>query len=222
MDSQPEFRCPFCRAEIPPADVNVATDMALCRSCGRVSSFALVGGAAEVSLEVLAAPPRGIRVETDFRGSDRIIYRRLSPALLFFVPFTALWSGISMWGIYGTQFVEGKFDLGRSLFGLPFLIGTVVLVGVIVFLLFGRWELRLQEGAGTVFVGVGPLGWTRNFAYGRDTLVSLRTTDVRVNDVPQQGIVVRTGEGEFVFGAVLKGEVKRFVAAAILRAVKES
>ena len=34
------FRCPMCHAVIPANDVNVATDLALCRACGRTSSFA--------------------------------------------------------------------------------------------------------------------------------------------------------------------------------------
>lgn len=218
---QSEFRCPLCQSVIAADDVNVATDLALCRSCGRTSSFSAVSGSSEISLDSVNSPPRWIKAEKDFRGGMTIVYRRISPVLLFFIPFTAFWSGLSMWGIYGTQFRKGEFDLGQSLFGLPFLLGTIVLLIVITFLLFGRWKISLWNGTGSVFVGVGSLGWTRRFTYNRETLVSMRMTDVRVNEVPQKGILVRTNEKDFVFGTMLKEKVKQFIAASIMKAVTE-
>jgi hypothetical protein len=211
----------LCRSVIAADDVNVATDIALCRACGKPSAFSVVSGLADISLESLNKPPRWIKVNRDPRGGKTIVYRRVSPALLFLIPFTALWSGLSMWFIYGAQFRKGQFDLAQSLFGLPFLIGTLILLTAITHLLFGRWEIALRSGAGTVFVGVGPLGWTRHFTYNRQSLVSLRTTNVSVNDVPQKGILVRTRETDFVFGATLHEEAKRFIAASIMKAVTE-
>ena len=140
--------------------------------------------------------------------------------LLFLIPFTAFWSGLSMWGIYGSQIREGKFDLHRTLLGLPFLLGSVVLLCFIAFLLFGAWRITLAGGQGRVFAGVGALGWTRRFLYNRDTLVSLRMTSVRVNEVPQQGIQIRNPSGELVFGTMLTEEAKRFIAATIQRTVR--
>lgn len=212
--------CPICRSSIPLDDINVSTDIALCRACGNTSAFSLISGTAEVSLEILSQPPRGVRIEREFLKPTVITYRRLSPALVFLIPFTALWSGLSMFGIYGGQIRKGEFDLSQSLFGLPFLFGTIVLLGVIAFLLFGKWKITLEKGAGRVFVGVGPVGWSRAFSYNRDSLVTLRTTDVRVNEIPQKGILVRSGNQDFVFGAMLKEEAKVFIAAAITREAK--
>ncbi len=215
-----DYRCPICRSSIPLDDINVATDIALCRSCGNTCPFSLISGTAEVSLEVLSRPPRGVRIEKEFPKPTVITYRRLSPALFFLVPFTAFWSGFSMVGIYGTQIKKGAFNLGETLFGIPFLIGTLVLLGAILFLLFGKWKISLEKGAGRVSVGVGPIGWKRRFSYSRDSLISLRTTDVRVNDVPQKGILVRNGNRDFVFGTMLKEEAKVYIAAAIMREAK--
>ena len=218
---QSQYICPLCRSVIAADDVNVATDLALCRSCGRTSSFSMVSGASEISLDSLQKPPPSISIEEDFGGGRAIIYRKLSPALLFLIPFTALWSGFSMWGIYGSQFRKGEFDLGQSLFGLPFLLGTIVLLSTIMFLLFGRWVITLRKGTGTVFVGVGPVGWTRHFTYNRETLVSMRMTDVRVNEVSQKGILIRNGDTDFVFGTLLKDEAKQFIAAVIMKEAGE-
>lgn len=215
------YLCPLCRATIPPDDVNVATDIVLCRACGKTSAFSMITGATSIDPNILLQPPRGVRIEQDFSRGRVISYRRLNPALFFLIPFTAFWSGLSMWGIYGTQFVKGKFELGQSLFGIPFLVGTIVLLSVILFMLFGKWRITLRQGMGTVFIGVGSLGWNRSFTYDRNTRISLRMTNLRVNGVPQSAILIQTGEQDFVFGTLLKSEAKQFIAAAILREAKQ-
>jgi hypothetical protein len=214
---QTGYSCPFCHSAIGVDDVNVATDIAMCRSCGKTSAFSLISGMAEVSPDLVNNPPRWTRLEMGPMGGTMVVYRRVSPILLFLVPFTALWSGGSMYGIYIRQFIDGKFDLARSLFGIPFLIGTVVLLSAIMYLLTGRWIITLDRGQGSVFVGAWGIGWTRRFSYDRGTLVSIRMTSMTVNDRPQKGVFVRTGETDFVFGAMLPEETKRFIAAVIMR-----
>lgn len=215
-----DYRCPLCQSVISADDVNVATDLALCRSCGNTSSFSIVSGSSEISLQTLANPPRCVKIDRDYSGATVITYRKLSPMLLFLIPFTAFWSGLSMWGIYGSQLKKGEFDVSQSLFGLPFLLGTVVLLSAITFLLAGKWQITLKRGAGTVFVGVGKIGWTRTFAYNRDTLVALRMTNVNVNGVSQKGVLIRNQAADFIFGTMLKEEAKQFIAAAIMKVVK--
>ena len=216
------YNCPVCRAAIPLEDVNVAADLALCRACGKTCSFAMLSGSSEISLDCLAHPPRGIRVEKDYREGTTVIYRKLSPTLLFLIPFTAVWAGGSMWGIYGQQFRKGVFDAGQSLFGIPFLIGSIVLLTVIVFMLAGKWAINLNKGQGSVFMGVGALGWTRRFVCKRDTLVSLTLTSFRVNNVAQKGILVRTDGQDLVFGATLSEDAKQYIAAFIKKYASET
>lgn len=214
---QPEYICPFCRSPIGMSDVNVSTDIALCRTCGKTSSFALVSGNASVTLDAINHIPKHVQMEKNPVLGTTITYRKKSAILLFLIPFTALWSGGSMWGIYGTQLARGQFDWGRSLFGLPFLIGTVILLSIILFLLLGKWQVHLHRGNGEVFVGIGQLGWTRHFTYNRDSLISLRNSAYRVNNVPQQAIHIQNGEQEFMFGATLTQEAKQFIAATLLQ-----
>lgn len=214
-----EFLCPFCHSKIPTDDVNVAKDLALCRACGRTTAFSIVSGAEEIALDSLDEPPRCVRVEKGFNDEMTVIYHRLSPVLFFLIPFTAIWSGGSMSAIIGTQIKKGTFSVEESLFALPFAIGTVVLLSVIAYLMFGKWVVSLSRGQGSVFVGVGPLGSTRRFSYDKTTLVSMCMTNMSVNNRPQKGILVRTNEKDFVFGAFIKDDAKRFIAAAILQQV---
>ena len=211
--------CPGCRNLIPLEDINVAKDIALCRSCGKTWTFSLVRSAKEMGDVNLEQPPRWVRLETDYEGTTTIRYHRISRALIFLIPFTALWGGFSLAGIYGSQIKRGHFDLHQSLFGLPFLLGTVVLCSVIMFLLFGRWEVKLRRGEGTVFTGVGPAGWRRRFAFGPGVQVSLEQSSFEVNHQRQEAIVVtQSGQKLISFGAPMQPrEVKVFIAAAMTR-----
>lgn len=76
-----------------------------------------------------------------------------------------------MWGLYGTQIVKRAFDLKLSLFGIPFLIGSVMLVAECLFMLFGKRVLTLSGGEGRYFVGIGPVGKKTRFKYDRNTQV---------------------------------------------------
>lgn len=213
--------CPNCRGEIGLDDVHVATDTALCRRCGQRHSFSFLDGMADARTANPLMPPRWVKVEDDFGGARTIRYRRPSPLLFFLVPFTALWSGFSMWGIYIRPLLNDEVDGPGFLFGLPFLAGTVVLVSIIIFLLLGKWVIRLANGTGTVFVGVGPLGWTRRFVYDRTTLVSLTITSVQVNDVPQKGICLKTRDAQVVFGALFTDAAKAYIASLLAQTVEQ-
>ncbi len=219
MQSKPrsDYLCPYCRANIALEDVNVATDIALCRACGKTSSFALISGTSEVSSTALLQTPRHIQIRKDFQRDTIITYRKTSALLLFLIPFTALWSGGSMWGIYGSQIRSGQFDLGRSLFGLPFLFGTLVLLALITFLLLGKWVITLHKNEGSVFLGVGPFGWNRRFNFDTDSIISLRSSTVKLNNVPQQAIHIQNGSTEFSFGSTLTQDAKQYIAATLIK-----
>jgi len=109
-------------------------------------------------------PPKHPRVLTEYDDGVPVTilrHKRISPSVFFFVPFTCVWSGLSMAGIYGTQIARRAFDLKLSLFGIPFLLGSIFLVGSCLFMLFGKRVLTLRRGKGVYFSGIGATGWTR-------------------------------------------------------------
>lgn len=211
------YRCPQCAGEIPMADINVATDVALCRRCGKATPFSLLSGIPELDFAQLDAPMKGVTVTESMIGGTELVYRRFSNQVFFLVPFTAVWGGISLGLIYGSQIAKGKFDLGDSLFGLPFALGTLAMILWIVFLIFGKHRLRLDRGQGEFFSGVGPVGRTKRFTYGPETVVSLELIKFEVNGVKQRAISVRTGDDSVKFGALLRDDAKRYFAAWIAR-----
>lgn len=176
-----KYNCPKCGCEVEMANINVANDILLCSSCGETSRFSeIVDLEREAKEEDYDAqllnkkPPKHLKVisdPTDMTGRILLIYRKFSPAAFFFIPFTCAWSGFSMAAIYGSQIASGKFDLQASLFGLPFLVGSIVLVSVCLFCLFGKRVLTLERGNGKYFFGVGFIGIFKRFTYDRQTKV---------------------------------------------------
>ncbi|HQY87851.1 MAG TPA: hypothetical protein PK402_04280 [Tepidisphaeraceae bacterium] len=75
--------------------------------------------------------------------------------------------------IYGQQIIKGEFDPGQSLFGIPFLIGTCVLVPVCLMMTVGRVVISVHNGEGTIFSGIGPFGLRHKFDWTAVTGVSL-------------------------------------------------
>lgn len=214
------YHCVSCRAAIALEDVNVSTDIALCRSCGRTMRFSEVvpiPGADEVDL---AQPPKGLRIEESPIHGKTLIYRKVPAVLLFLIPFTALWSGFSMTGIYGTQIKEGVFDPVRSLFGLPFLLGTLFLLSIILFGLFGRWRIAFSSGVLAVALEIGPLGWTRRLVCDPSASVAIKDAKWQKNNVPQKIIEVECMGNKLRFGSALPEEAKVFVAETLRRMIQ--
>ena len=166
------MNCPKCQAEIPLADVNVAKDMALCRKCDESLSFAELVQEDEANPELdLNHPPKGMWFNRTPSGFELGSSTR-SGAAFFLVPFVCFWSGGSMGGIYGSQIIKGDFNLTMSLFGLPFLLGSVVLGAITIMCVCGKVCVRRDGMDGEVFAGVGSIGFRKRFKW--DEVKSIR------------------------------------------------
>lgn len=153
-----KFRCPRCGETVREDELQVVDEDGF-------GDGVLLSG----------APPKHLAVETSIEGISTVTtirYARVNPVALFLVPFTCIWAGGSLSGIYGSQILKGEFDLKLSLFGLPFLFGSLLLLTICLFLLFGKHVLRLSAGKGSYFVGIGPIGRTRHFRYGHASKVA--------------------------------------------------
>lgn len=213
------FNCPKCGAVLPLADVNVAADVALCRACGTSGSFLQHGSVPAITDEEMARPPKRVSLRRAFGDALAIVVRPRRVALLFLVPFTLMWSGISMTVLYIAPLATGKFKWQEGLFGLPFLLGTIVLLTIILYQIFGQTTITLTKGKIRVATGLFGKGRVREMECGPGTQVALRMSSYRVNNVPQQEIVLTSDGREFKFGAMLlAAEQKQYVAAVLRRA----
>ncbi len=212
--------CPKCRQPIPPDDVNVANDIALCRSCNHAASYASLARRAnldELSQVDLSRPPSGLRIVETATDVALIMSTRSIVAACFLVPFTAIWSGGSLTGIYGSQIRSGHFNLLQSLFGLPFLAGTMCLVPITLMVLCGHARIRLRGDEGELFVGVSFLGYRKTFAVSEITDVYVEASKPDSDGDRAWGVYLDRAPKPIQVYTSSKAEKRNFVAA-VLRA----
>lgn len=154
-----KLHCPACQRPLLPENINLQTDLALCAGCGRVARPSALADA-DFRAETLRHPPKGTWYREEM-NDDVIGATTRSPIAFFLVPFMCVWSGGSLGGIYGSQIRSGEFNLFLSLFGLPFLVGSIIFGTLALMAIWGKVEVRLRDRRGVIFVGIGPLGWKR-------------------------------------------------------------
>jgi hypothetical protein len=143
-----DFRCPECGLPIETADLAPAQGLAVCRFCEKPFPLAACQTAvpfAQRNIVPELTPPKGVDVVETMDGF-RLTLSSRSCIAFFLVPFTLFWAGGSLGGIYGTQIAKGKFELFQSLFGLPFLVGSVFLIAVTAMAVAGRSVVELAGG----------------------------------------------------------------------------
>lgn len=197
----------------------------MCRFCEKSHPLSAAQAAVPLERREVAAdpnPPKGVSVLETMDGFRLVVSTR-SCIALFLVPFTLLWAGGSLGGIYGTQIAKGRFELALSLFGIPFLLGSVFLVGLTAMAVAGRCVVEL---AGERFsVRVGALGVYRTRAVAWDAVRSCRLTEVtrggRNYSTTYQVEIEADGAKPLFFGSGAERAtmlwVSRFLAGRIAR-----
>lgn len=240
--------CPKCLRPIPTEDLNVSTDVALCRACDAIHKLSALLEAGEMTASVdITRPPKGAW----FRRQGLTVVagattRSLGGAagLLFFCLF---WNGIvsvfvslatmSTLKLLGWSLPEWLpaprmngsdmgwgITLGLWLFLTPFIAIGLAVAGGVLMSLFGRTEVTLQGGDSSVFTGIGPIGRRRRFDSRQ--IRSLRIEDEtwrtsKGGTRQSREAVIQLQDGKRVkFGSGLAEERLQFVAGALRRELK--
>jgi hypothetical protein len=211
--------CPRCSARLPFEDINVQADAAFCRSCGAVCRFSDL---LPPSPYDAAHPSAGASFHATSDGFLLHASTR-SVQAVFLVPFFVFWSGLSLNSIYGTQVRQGVFDFSRSLFGVPFVIGTILLGIQAVLSVCGHIRISRRADRGTVFQGVGRVGWARSFRWS--DLNYVREERVASGRSSYQAIVLRFkpgARGKLRFGRLLSDERREFLISMLRSQIANS
>ena len=213
-----KINCPQCSNSISPHQVNVATDVAFCERCEEafsISDLISAGQAAEEYENV--DPPQGVWFD-DTIGGWILGASTRSPMALFLVPFMCVWSGGSLGGIYGMQIIEGEFNLLLSLFGIPFVLGTLLFGSIAVMSVCGKITVTVDGNTGTVFEGVGPIGWKRQFDWSGVTRIEEDHRVYRSSRSHQmQSTIVLEGKKRLKFGSLLPEARQHFMLHTLRR-----
>lgn len=205
--------CPTCSAPYPPESINVQTDVAHCPQCNNLAHPSELM-ASTYEPEVITAPPAGAWYREEM--SETVIGATTRSAMAFFlVPFMCVWSGFSLGGIYGTQIVKGEFNPMMSLFGIPFVLGSLLFWSFALMAIWGKVEVRLGSNHGTLFRGIGSLGWKRTFDLADIDSVEEGFTHMNYPGNTGHGTIVLSGRTSLRFGSNLSEARRHFMLHAL-------
>lgn len=101
---------------------------------------------------------------------------------------------------------------------VPFGFATVFLNAGAAAAWLGEYRVSLGSAhdprAGTVFFGIGPIGWNRRFDVASVRSVTIGDSGVRVNGQPRDGVIVEA-DRTVKFGSTLSDERRRWMAAVL-------
>ena len=139
----------------------------------------------------------------------------MPPVALFLVPFMCVWSGASLGVIYGTQIWNGQFNLMMSLFGIPFLLGSILFGGIALMTVCGKVELAAEDEAARIFTGIGSIGWTRRFDWSWVSRIDETRSSLRYSADSGMAIAL-DGKTRLTFGSLLN-DTRRYYLLQSLR-----
>lgn len=137
--------------------------------------------------------PPEIRVETSRQGVRYLLPPRetgpLKIVAVFFIGFGCLFGGFALFWILGVLGVVMKGTPGPAnvlfaLFGAPFLLAGLGIVGMGVFALCGRCEIEVQSGELLARERGGPFWWTRRIPLKDIRRFTLAADAARINGQP--------------------------------------
>jgi hypothetical protein len=210
MSETLEVVCPKCQSDVPLEDVNVANDIALCRKCAHNFSFADAINQQELEPVDLTKPPTGVWYTRTPNGFELGSSTR-SAAAFFLVPFMLVWSGGSLGGIYGSQIAKGDFNLGMSLFGLPFLFGSILFGGIAVMTVCGKFVVRAEGRDGELFIGAGSIGYRKKFRW--DEVKDIRIETKRSHKGREYQQILIDADSPVTIGNVPAARLNFFIGA---------
>lgn len=209
------IQCPKCQSAIETADVNMSEGVALCRVCESVIRVQEIVEQVEADARPTVATPAGA---WESEIGDRKVFgaSTRSSFAFFMIPFMVVWSGFSLGGIYGTQIASGQFSLAMSLFGIPFVLGSILFWTAALMAVCGKVEVTIHGADGDVFTGIGPVGWRRKFRideFNRVSEYSDHGAGARI-----RGAIALEGSRRLVMGSMLN-EARRYYMVKKLEAV---
>ena len=210
------MKCPNCNTVVQNQNINIQTDVGQCQSCNSIFKISESLDDSQADGFDLNDPPTGAWIRS---GINKIVIGATtkSQAAYFLVPFMVVWSGISLGGIYGTQLINGEFDPIMSLFGVPFLIGSVIFWSLALMAIWGKVELTLDRQGGKIFTGLGIIGLTKKFTWDEVSTVKEKQSILNFPG-SQGGAIMLEGKRRITFGMGVK-ESRRYYLFRALKSI---
>ncbi|MCB1143863.1 MAG: hypothetical protein KDK54_16555 [Leptospiraceae bacterium] len=167
------MKCPKCEEDVPEDSLNEETDLGKCLQCGetfKISEVKAINFQSDWK-----QPPDGAYLihekDTTILGAST-----RSNQATFFVPFSIFWIGAILRGIFGGQISSGEFDLNLTLVGIPFLLGSILLISFTLMLTIGKVEFTIDRSGVRIFTGIGSIGKKESFTWSELKKVNITLT----------------------------------------------
>lgn len=238
--------CPHCKQTVANADVNVASDVAFCRTCNVAHKLsALVHGVAFADVD-LTRPPQG--AWSSQMGTGTVIgatHRSIGLAIgtlaiaLFWNGITSVFVSLALSSTLkhlsvgapdwfpNPRMNGGPMTVGMTiflwLFLTPFILIGLAMIGAFLSSLGGRTEIRIGPTEGVIFNGIGSIGRRKRFNSETVRDVRIETEEWRSRKGrrnQKKSILVAMQDGkQHKFGSMLREDRLKFVAGAMRQAL---
>ena len=205
------MKCPKCNSDVPAFNINIQTDIAKCDNCSHVFKLSEAIETVDTTFDI----NNTVSGTWYIRNMDNIVIggTTRSAIAFFLVPFMLIWSGGSLGGIYGTQIASGEFSLFQSLFGIPFLLGSVLFWSIAIMAIWGKVELKIDKYGGTIFTGVGIIGIKQKFVW--NDIANIREKDYANSRRNYGSHIAMEGKNIITFGSGLSEERKYYLLKSL-------
>jgi hypothetical protein len=157
--------------------------------------------------------PSGAWIDKEFNKTTLGATTR-SPIAFFLVPFMLVWSGGSIGGIYGNQIISGVFDPFMSLFGIPFIIGSVIFWTLTLMAIWGKIEIVLTNDGGEIFTGIGNIGIKKRFMWKEVSSITEEKSNLSYSG-SKGGLILIEGKNRIEFGRGLNSERSYYILKSL-------
>jgi len=157
--------CPECKSDVPRTDVDMSSETAFCWHCQKNFACKDWIESALVTPESLQHPPIGAAYEQSPDGF-KVVVSTGSYRWLFFLPAACFWSKLAYlftWALLHPKSIEpGAGWVLIPVLTLFYLLGAALWGGALM-PIFGKVAIRVDGDSGSIFTGIGVLGWRRRF-----------------------------------------------------------
>lgn len=203
---RPQPRCPNCGAKFSQASLRIFDNTADCESCHFSVDLSTLASDIEIA-PLTARPPRGVALSETASGwavSARNVSRAsivasciaVAASILFVRHFLGAWDPVAV-----------------AIIALLPAFGTALCI-------WGKCELRVEWPQGTVFTGVGRLGWSNRFDAAGIQTVTLKQHRGQENRVVR--FIELRGQERVAFGQHLDDDQRLYIASYLVAKLNET
>ena len=103
------------------------------------------------------------------------------------------------------------------MFGIPFVLGTLLFSAIAVMSVCGKITVTVDDGLGRLFAGVGPIGWARHFNWTEITAIEEDYAAYHCKNGSCPVVIALVGSTKLKIGAMLSEACRVFLVQELRR-----